>query len=206
MANLTAKHESFVRLMGENADLERRGVELLLKRSDFEDFFDALRTAGLFAAEKNPPLLAAGEPGYYRAAYWPVLDYMLGLAKLCGERRDHALSEELLAIIRAISTWKDAENHTRDNYITNAKFLEVLSLLPPEAITGQDLALIPAWLAVKAGTKLPVSIALEGHLMPHLVSTESPGGLEKAVESSSDPALRSSGSTLRSLGSESAYR
>lgn len=180
MANLTAKQESFVRLMGENADLERRGVELLLKHPHFEDFFDALRTAGLFAAEKNPPLLAAGELGYYHAAYWPVLDYMLGLAKLCGERRDHALSEKLLAIIRTVSTWKDAENHPRDNYITNAKFAEVLSLLPPEAITGHDLALIPIWLGVKAG-KLPVSIALEGHLLPHLVSAGSPNGLEKAV-------------------------
>src|ERR1700744_383362 len=180
MANLTAKQESFVRLMGENADLERRGVDLLLKHPHFEDFFDALRTAGLFAAEKNPPLLESGELGFYRAAYWPVLDYMLGLAKLCGERRDHALSEKLLAIIRTVSTWKDAENHPRDNYITNAKFAEILGLLPPEAITEQDLSLIPIWLDVKAG-KLPVSTALERHLLPHLVSAGSPDDLIKAV-------------------------
>ena len=180
MANLTAKQESFVRLMGQNADLERRGVELLLKHPHFEDFFDALVSAGLFAAERNPALLPADEPGYYRTAYWPILDYMLGFAKLCGERGDQARSEELLAILRTVSTWKDAENQKRDNYITNAKFVEILSLVPPQSITGQDLALVPIWLDVKAG-KLAISTAIEGHLLPRLITAGSPESFEKAI-------------------------
>jgi len=180
MANLTAKQESFVRLMGEDADLERRGVELLLKHPHFEDFFDALKIAGLFGGERNPPLVQAEEAGFYRTAYWPILDYMLGLAKICGERSDVTLARELLVIIRTISTWKDVENRPRNNYITNAKFVEILSLLPVEAITQQDLDLIPAWLKVGVG-RSPANIRIEDQLLPHLISAGSPDGLAKAV-------------------------
>lgn len=180
MLNLTAKQESFFRMMRENADLERRGVELLLKRPDFEVFFDALKAEGLFDGERNPPVVQVEKAGFYRAAYWPILDYMLALAKICGERDNRTLSQELLAIIRTISAWKDTEDRPRNNYITNAKFVEILSLLPVESVTEQDLAFIPVWLKVGVG-RSPACIMIEDRLLPRLISAASPDGLAKAV-------------------------
>ena len=74
MANLTAKEESFIRLMTESEELARRGFGLLLKRTDYERFFDPLNNAGLFDGSHNPAPVPAEEEGYVRIQCWSALD------------------------------------------------------------------------------------------------------------------------------------
>jgi len=66
MTKLSTKQQSFIKTMLEDEEYERRGFELLIKRADFENFFDELAHAGLFDASRNPGPVAADQPGYYR--------------------------------------------------------------------------------------------------------------------------------------------
>src|SRR5713226_3057928 len=100
MASLTAKQRSFINLMTESEELARRGYELLLKRSDYERFFDALQEAGLFEPSHNPAPVAAEEKGYVRIPYWSALDYLTAVGKLSGEREDLALANKVMAVVR----------------------------------------------------------------------------------------------------------
>ena len=67
-----SKINLFINRMLENEEQLRWGVELLLKREDFEKFFDQLQEAGLFAAERNPGPSPAKEPGYMYIPYCPT--------------------------------------------------------------------------------------------------------------------------------------
>lgn len=48
MDSLSSKQQAFIKLMKDGEDFERRGFELLLKRPDFDVFFEALENEGLF--------------------------------------------------------------------------------------------------------------------------------------------------------------
>ena len=80
--------------MTEDEEYERRGFELLLKRPDFDGFFDALAQAGLFDPSRNLGPVPADQPGYYRLPYWSPLAYLEAAGKArrregrCGARRE----------------------------------------------------------------------------------------------------------------------
>ena len=78
MSSLSSKQQAFIKLMKNGEDYERRGFELLLQRSDFQTFFDALADEGLFDPSRNSgpveadklprPLLAAASVSRSRRA------------------------------------------------------------------------------------------------------------------------------------------
>lgn len=63
MTELSTKQKSFVKTMTEDEEYERRGFELLLRRQDFDSFFDALADAGLFDPSRNLGPVPADKPG-----------------------------------------------------------------------------------------------------------------------------------------------
>ncbi len=73
MAKLTAKQESFIKLMNESEELASGGFELLLSRPDYDQFFDDLIRAGLFDPRLNPAPIPMQEKGYFRIPYWSAL-------------------------------------------------------------------------------------------------------------------------------------
>lgn len=149
MTRLTANQESFIKLMGVSEEHARRGFDLLLARADSETFFDALEHAGLFGPEKNLAPVPANDPGYVRIPYWSALDFLLGCAKLAGERNDAQLAFKVLKVVRAVSTARDKDGSVKDNYHTFRVFAEILGQLPVSTITAEDLQLIPVWLDSK---------------------------------------------------------
>src|SRR5713101_4884928 len=98
MASLTANQESFIKRMTENQELARWGFELLLKRSGYDQFFDALKDAGLFDPSQNPAPIPAEEEGYVRIPYWSALDYLTAVARLSGERNDLELANKVMTV------------------------------------------------------------------------------------------------------------
>jgi hypothetical protein len=64
MNSLSSKQQAFITLMKNGEDYERRGFELLLQRSDFPAFFDALADEGLFDPSRNSGPVEADKPGY----------------------------------------------------------------------------------------------------------------------------------------------
>src|SRR5258708_4683033 len=180
-AKLSAKHEAFVKLMTESDELARRGFDLLLKRSAPDEFFDALDDAGLFDAGNNPTPMAAEEVGYVRIPYWAPLDYLVAVAKVSSERNDLALAEKVIAIVRAVSSRRDANNKPIENYHTNRKFAEILGHVPMQVVTSQDVEMVEVWLQDRF-EKGMIGHALAEGALPRLIESVSPVDWDKAVQ------------------------
>jgi hypothetical protein len=180
MARLTAKQESFIKLMSEGEELSRRGVELLLKRPDYEQFFDALIDVGFFDPRHNPAPIPAEEQGYVRIPYWSALDYLTAVAKLSGERDDSELANKVMAVVRSVASWRDADGRPRENYHTAHKFASILGLVPTATVTKEDLEFIPVWLSDRFERML-VGRALDEGALPRFLASSSSEDLNKAV-------------------------
>lgn len=180
MASLTAKQESFIRLMTESEELARRGFELLLKRPDLENFFVPLQAAGMFDPIHNPPPVPAEEEGYVCIPYWSALDYLTAVAALSGRRNDLELANKVMSVIRSVASWRDSEGRPRENYHTAHKFAAIFGLVPTSAVTTGDLEFIPLWLKDRFERML-VGKALEEGALPNFLSSSIPGDVNKAV-------------------------
>jgi hypothetical protein len=179
MNRLTSNQRSFIELMKNGEDYERHGFELLLKRPDFQAFFDPLTEAGLFDPARNPGPVAADQPGYYRIPNWPPLAYLETAAKLAGEQGDAVLAEKLLEIMRNVSRWRDANDKLRDNYNTWSAFAKILGLLPTSAVSMADLDLIPAWLGSRFDRSM-VGHSLTTGVLRNFLTSGNPGDRVKA--------------------------
>ena len=146
MDNLSSKQRAFIKLMKDGEDFERHGFELLLKRPDFDEFFEALMKEGLFDPERNPGPMAGEKPGYYRIPYWPPLAYLEAAAKRAGERMDLTLADRVMDVVRKVSRWQDDNNKPCDNANTWSAFARLFGSLPNRAVSIADIGLIPAWL------------------------------------------------------------
>lgn len=179
MVNLTSNQRSFIKLMKDGEDFERRGFELLLKRPDFDEFFEALASEGLFDPVRNPRPVTGEKPGYYRIPYWPPLAYLEAAAKRAGEPADAALADKVMCVIRSVSKWRDDNNKPRDNYSTWFVFAKLLGLLPTSAVLMADIDLVPAWLTGPFRNSM-VGHALVTGTVPSFLTSEDPGDWAKA--------------------------
>jgi hypothetical protein len=180
MANLTAKEESFIRLMTESEELARRGFGLLLKRTDYERFFDPLNNAGLFDGSHNPAPVPAEEEGYVRIQYWSALDYLTAVAKMSGERGDLELAAKVMMVVRSVANWRDVNGLPRENYHTAHKFAGIFGLVPTSAVAAEDLEFIPLWLSDRFERML-VGSALDEGALTQFLSSRSQEDWGKAV-------------------------
>ena len=179
MTKLTAKQESFIALMTKSDEHARRGFDLLLTRSGFEKFFDALSEAGLFDPSHNSAPVPVGEPGFVRIPYWDALNYLEAVAKVSGEREDLQLADKVMTVVRTVSQARAPDQTIRDNYHTNRKFAEILGLVPTAVVTEADLGLIPEWLEGRFDRGM-VGHALDRGAMRRFLASESTDDWNKA--------------------------
>jgi hypothetical protein len=177
---LTTKIKLFIKRMTETPEKAQWGYELLLKRSDFEDFFDHLKDAGLFGAEHNRGPLPADQPGYVYIPYWHALDYLAAVAKRAGETNNLQLAEKVMNVVRDVSKGREPDGTIRDNYHTYRKFAEILGLVPTAAVRQADCDLIPGWIQGKFERGM-VCHALDAGLMRRVLASESPEDWSKAI-------------------------
>jgi hypothetical protein len=179
MNSLSSRQQSFIKLMKESEDYERRGFELLLKRPDFAAFFDALANEGLFDPSRNSGPVAADKPGYYRIPYWPPLPYLEAAARFAGEQADAALADKVMDVIRSVSQWRDSDGKPRDNHSTWHAFAKMLGLLPTSAVSMADIDLLPAWLKGRFNRSM-VGHALASGTLRNFLTSEDPVDWAKA--------------------------
>ena len=176
---LSTKQKWFINSMTENQEQAKWGFEILLKRQDFADFFDHLREANLFSPEYNSGPVPAEDTGYVRIPYWIALDYLEAVAKQAGDNNDIQLAQKVMDVIRSVSSYRDPDGRSRDNYHTYRKFAEILGLVPTAAITIEDLRLIPVWLSSKYDRGM-VGHALDLGALRHLLASDSTDDWQKA--------------------------
>lgn len=179
MNKLTSNQESFIRMMTRGEEHARRGYELLLKRPDFPLFFDHLKNAGLFAAEKSPGPVASDKPGYFRIPYWEPLDYLEGVAKWASDKRDLSLGTKVMDAVREVSRYRSADGTSIDNYHTWRKFAEILGTVPLEVISDEDIDLLPIWLHSRYERGM-VGHSIGDKLLPRLLASGRPEDVTRA--------------------------
>lgn len=179
MTNLTSKQESFILTMGKGEEFARHGFELLIKRPDPEKYFDAIEKAGFFDPTNNPAPRPSTEPGFVQVPFWTALNYLEAVARRSQELRDLVLSDKVLDVIRTVSNFVDDEGKPTDNYHTFWKFASIIGLLPLEAITLEDLDLVPKWLTSKFDRGL-VGHEISVGLMARLLESNKAEDIEKA--------------------------
>lgn len=179
MIGLSVKQNAFVNRMAEDEEFERRGFELLLTRPDFDIFFEPLAQAGLFDPSRNRGQIPADQPGYYRLPYWPPLVYLEAVAKRAGEKGDEPLGQKVMNVVREVSRWRDADGKIRDNENTWHAFTAIFGLVPPSAVSLDDIDLMPLWFQARF-SQSRVGAELAHGLLERFVSSDLPEDWTKA--------------------------
>ena len=174
MNELTSLQQSFVDMMTRSEEHARKGFELLVSRGGegLEKFFDPLTAKGMFDPDRNPGIVEADEPGYFRVPYWNALDYLAAVAKLSGEKNDHKLAEKVMKVVRAVSKACQAGGDMRGNYHTFRMFAEFFGSLPTSAVTIVDIDLVPGWLRSRFDQGMLAHALSQGPMVRFLASEE----------------------------------
>jgi len=70
--------------MRQGEEFARHGFDLLAKRQEPEQYFDALAQAGFFDAANNSGPVPSNEPGFVQVPFWTALNYLEAVAKRAG--------------------------------------------------------------------------------------------------------------------------
>lgn len=165
--------------MKKGEEFARHGFELLVKRSDPENFFDALSEAGFFSPSNNPGPRPSTQPGFVQVPFWTALNYLDAVAKRSQVLEDLNLAEKILHVIRTVSNFGSEEGSAIDNYHTFWKFAEILGSLPLKAVSIDDINLVPRWLVSKFDRGL-VGRELSSGLLSRLLDSNDESDIEKA--------------------------
>jgi hypothetical protein len=176
---LTSKQASFVKMMKDGDEYERRGFELLLKREDFGTFFDTLESEGLFDPSRNPGPAEADKPGYYWVPPWRPLPYLEAIAKRADEKGDLALAQKVAIVIRRVSEARGTDGKATDNYHTWSAFARMLATLPRVVVTAELIDLIEVWLGGRFDNAL-VGHSLASITLKRFLSSIDPTDWSKA--------------------------
>jgi hypothetical protein len=179
LTSLSSKLESFIEMMRQDKESARHGFDLLTKRPEPEQYFDALNQAGFFDPENNSGPVPSTEPGFVQIPFWSALNYLEALAKRASERDDDQLANKLLKVVRDVTNYRDRDGAARDNYHTYHKFADFFGLLPLRTIKKEDIHLVSVWLASKFDHGL-VGSSLGKGLLKRLLASGSPDNIEKA--------------------------
>ena len=179
MANLSGKQQSFIEMMQKSEEHAAKGFELLARQTDPEIFFSVLESAGFFDPSNAPGIIETKEVGYYKIPFWPALDYLQAISKLAGQTDDIDIARKIVEIIRNVSTYDKHNNTLRDNSNTFRKFADFLGVLPLDAITLEELDLLPTWLGSRFNPGM-VTRAIDKGILQRLLESDHEDDWKKA--------------------------
>jgi hypothetical protein len=163
-------------------EFAQHGFDLLSKRSEPEQYFDALKQHGFFDPSENHGPLPSANPDFVHIPVWSALNYLKAVALRAATLDSEEIAEKVLEVIRRVTRFKDEKNgEPRDNYRTYFTFAELLGILPLRCISPDDAGLIPIWLASKFDRSL-VPHALSKGLIKRLFDDGSADGIAKVCE------------------------
>ena len=139
-------------------------------------WFSDLDDARFCEAEHNPKVRAIeGERGtLYQADGWPALRYLEQIAASVTDEQ----AARIANIVRAISA--DAEERGLDNWRTWWSFATVLSQLPLDVLTVDDIEMTRRWLTGRFDSDM-VGQELGAKLLPRLLDSPTPMNWHKAM-------------------------
>lgn len=144
------KRKAILQLMSQDATYENH----FFKTKKNPIWFFELKSKGYFEPKKNPSIQPADREGYYVIPQWNVLEYLERVADQVNVAENEKYIDELLEIIKSVSTYKNEKGEIIDNYRTWWFFIKILLKLPNSKIPLEILDLVPIWLSSKYGGSL----------------------------------------------------
>ncbi len=155
------KRQAILQLLSQDSAYENH----FFKTKKNPIWFYALKDKGYFNPEKNPSVQPADREGYYIIPQWNVLEYLERLAEQINVPENEKYVDELLGIIKDVSTYKNESGEIIDNYRTWWYFIKILLQIPNHKIPLDIIQLVPQWLKSRFGSSL-VDADLATKLLP----------------------------------------
>jgi len=136
--------------MRRGEEFAQHGFDLLSKRDEPEQYFDALKQHGFFNPSENQGPVPSANPDFVHIPVWSALNYLKAVATRAVALNSEELTEKVLEVVRSVTRFKDEKTgEPPDNYRTYHTFAELLGILPLRCITLDDIGLIRTWLNSK---------------------------------------------------------
>jgi len=148
MTKLSIKEQDLLQRIDEKKDLR----PLFFRKVKGLKWFNALYERGYFNPEKNPKPVKATEEGYVIIPNWPVLEYLVKTAPELSNRENIGYIKKYVDLL--VGTTNHARVNNYNNYRTWWRFSEIISYIPSEAISLEDIEIVNYWLEDKSGSDL----------------------------------------------------
>jgi len=153
--------------------------DYFFKRASKAEWLSILNKENYFLSKNAPVPIEAEEKGLFAIPEWNVLPYLERVSQQVNMPGNEQYIDDLLAIIKDVSNYRDSSGQHIDNYRTWYYFTKILVNLPAEKIPEEIISLIPIWLDSKFDTSLP-GAEIAGKLLPKFLNSERSADWEKA--------------------------
>lgn len=139
-------------------------------------WFADLNSAGFFNVVHSPKvkIIESNQDTMYQAEGWPALRYLEHIAPTSNEDQANCIAD----IVRSVSS--DAQQRGIDNWRTWWSLATILSQLPVDVVSGQDIEMARQWLASRFEVNW-LAQELGEKLLPRLLDSSDPTNWEKAM-------------------------
>jgi len=168
--------------------IESKVMEIIAQTPAYEKYFFSkvsnilwfypLKSKGYFDPTKAPIPEPADKEGYFIIPEWNVLPYLERVSEQVNEPGNERFINELLEIIKKVTTYHIKNNKILDNYRTWYYFVKILLNIPNDKIPLEIIEFIPIWLDSKFDTTLQGS-EIATKLLPKFL-TGNPEDIKKA--------------------------
>lgn len=173
MSELSVKELDLLHRIDEKEELR----PLFFRKVKGLKWFDPLAERSYFSPEANPKPVPAKEEGYVNIPFWSVVDYLVKTAPELSDKENLEYAEKFLnVLVRATSYAKENEI---SNYRTWWQFAQIVSKIPHDSITVENLDIIDYWLDDKYERGLVAQVIGEKWL-PSLLQTGEDHALQLA--------------------------
>jgi len=158
MSDLSVKEQDLLRRIDEDEELR----PLFFRKVKGLKWFDPLAKLSYFSPEKNPKPVPAKEEGFVNIPFWSVVDYLVKTAPELSDEENLEYVEKFLDILVRATSY--AKENKFSNYKTWWKFSEIVSQIPHNSITVENLDIIDYWLDDKYDVGLVAEVIGENWL------------------------------------------
>jgi hypothetical protein len=140
VTKLSAKELDLLQRVDDKEDLR----PLFFRKVKGLKWFNALSERGYFNPEANPRPIPAKEEEYVSIPHWSVIDYLVKTAPELALVENVEYVEKYVELLVTITNY--AKKHNFSNYRTWWQFSEIISHIPPDAISLDQIDIVDYWL------------------------------------------------------------
>jgi len=144
IADRTDKFETNVKAVIDMVKKDEALETYLFSKINDVRWFDILIENGFYNPERVPIPIPINQGQGYSIPYWVNTNYLNNLLSN-SDNLNKIIIEKILNILKSVSLYKDNEGNTIDNYHVWNQFIEIISKIPNEYITGEILELTRVW-------------------------------------------------------------